>query len=679
MDNLNGFRAHGITFNRDAGNQAVGGCPFCGKDDHFYANKQTKLWDCKRCGEKGNFEDFLEKIAKAHSSKLTEDRLRELADDRGIPVEAFRGLGIGWTGNEYTIPVRSTTGRTIDVRFFRTGHKLRSSPTASLGLYFAEELVLPENSGRRIFVAEGEWDAITLRWILRNLTMSEGTVVGVPGAATFKDQWLRFFEQRNVFLTYDNDRAGYAGMEAAAKKLENIAKSVQTIKWPENTPTGFDVRDLWKKLRDPQSVWNTLQKLIHSDEKESGNSNNSTNTVGGLKPIKPNELVQEYKKWLHLGNTDALKIMYGTIMANKLEGDPIWLFLVAPPGGSKSELLMSLANAHNMHAISSLTPHTMISGANFGGGDPSLLPKLKNKVLIIKDFTTILTMNHNQRDEIFGTLRDVYDGSTEKVFGNGVRRRYEVRFGVLAGVTPAIEVFNVMHQSLGERFLKFRISGNWDQLSEEDKILRALNNIGQENTMRSEMQAAANRWAAHAVLPESIPQISSEMKSRIVHLAKFSARLRGVVERDRFTGQVLYKPSSEVGTRIAKQLAKLGQGIAMFLGKKFLDEEVYALIRRVALDTVPDRVEDIVRGIWDLGGMQKTAMVVAKTRLPQTTVVRVLQDMNLLKLVEVEASKGSNLWGLSQKLTEHILKAQIYGKAELKKPEGQRRILVKRG
>ena len=29
-------------------------CPFCYKDDHFYINKSTFLWDCKKCGEKGN-------------------------------------------------------------------------------------------------------------------------------------------------------------------------------------------------------------------------------------------------------------------------------------------------------------------------------------------------------------------------------------------------------------------------------------------------------------------------------------------------------------------------------------------------------------------------------------------------------------------------------------------------
>jgi hypothetical protein len=169
-----------------------------------------------------------------------------------------------------------------------------------------------------------------------------------------------------------------------------------------------------------------------------GTGNTGTNSVAGIpatksKPITLPELYSEYQKWLHMPSLDALKIMYGGALANVLTGDPVWLFLVAPPGGMKSELLMSLSGSQRVHALTALTPHTLISGAQYGGGskgDPSLLPQLNNKIVIIKDFTTLLTMHYTQRDEIFGTLRDAYDGSTEKVFGNGVKRSYIVRFGL---------------------------------------------------------------------------------------------------------------------------------------------------------------------------------------------------------------------------------------------------------
>lgn len=667
MDNLNGFRAHGVTFHKDIGNQSVGDCVFCGKESHFYVNKENKLWDCKRCGKKGNFEDFLEGVAALRADEMSEDRLKQLAADRGLPAVAFNGIGIGWNGLNYTIPIRNSKGRVKDIRLFHPGRKIRATPTASLELFGAGKLVVPERAMDVVVVCEGEWDAIAFEWLRSAVGKTGYLTVGVPGASIFKDNWTYLFQNRDVLLAYDNDQPGLSGMELAKRKLTGVARSIRAISWPTNFPVGYDVRDLVRKLaveqQNPDKAWNTLQALFEDVTEGVELPEESAETGTKLDPIGTKELINVYKKWLFLANEDALKVMYGTLMANKLPGDPVWLFMVAPPGGSKSELLMSLAGGKSIHAISSLTPHTLVSGANWsGGGDPSLLPKLGGKVLIIKDFTTLLTMNYMARDEIFGVLRDVYDGNIEKVFGNGVRRHYVVHFGILAGVTPAIEMFNVLHQSLGERFLKFRISGNWDHHSEEDKIRRALDNIGQENTMRQELQAAANRWMANAKLPDKLPEIPEAMKDRLVHLAKFSARLRGVVERDKFNGQVLYKPSSEVGTRIAKQLAKLGQGVAMFLEKESIDEEVYRLILRVALDTVPDRVEDIARGLWDLQGRgpSRTAEVVAQTRLPQTTVVRVLQDMNLLKLVECRGEKGGNLWNLSDKIAEHIERAAMY-------------------
>lgn len=693
-DNLNGFRTHGVEFSRFAENQAVGDCPFCDKEGHFYANRETRLWDCKRCGAKGNFEDFLGGVAENYKENLSDERLFDLARNRGLPSTAFRGWPVGFNGDRYSLPIQNSKGRVVDLRMFRLGGKLLSTPTASSGLFNAKELALPSNIGNRVWLCEGEWDAIAWHWLLRSCGIQD-PVVGVPGANTFKGAWIPLFDGRHVSILYDNDIAGQNGDLTVQEKLAGTASKLDFLHWPEGYGEGYDIRDHVKdiavKKKDKRGAYEAVVGMLKGTPralKRNDPANpllpeepavNLGKEEGGekkeLAPISVDELVGVYRKWLHMASIDSLKIMYGCILANKLDGDPIWLFLVAPPGGSKSELLMSLAKGKGAHALSSLTPHTLISGASWKEGqDPSLLPKLNHKMLIIKDFTTLLTMNYVVRDEIFGTLRDVYDGNTEKQFGNGITRKYAVRFGVLAGVTPAIETFNVVHQGLGERFLKFRISGNWDQITEEDKILRALNNIGQEDKMRLELQEAGSRWLAHAKIPETgIPPLSDDLKMRFVHLAKFSARLRGVVERDKFNGQVLYKPSSEVGTRIAKQLAKLSQGVCMFLGKTAVDEEAYKLVRRVALDTVPDRSEDIVRAMWGVecdaaGATCLTGELVNRTRLPQTTVFRVLQDLNLLKIVENRnGGKGQANWCLADNIKEHIRLAYIFeGKKKVK-------------
>ena len=41
-------------------------CPFCGKESHFYINKRTQLFDCKKCGEYGNIYKLLRFLDKTY-------------------------------------------------------------------------------------------------------------------------------------------------------------------------------------------------------------------------------------------------------------------------------------------------------------------------------------------------------------------------------------------------------------------------------------------------------------------------------------------------------------------------------------------------------------------------------------------------------------------------------------
>ena len=140
-------------------------------------------------------------------------------------------------------------------------------------------------------------------------------------------------------------------------------------------PSGFDVRDYinieaFKKLK-PKYALRKLKQMMLSDprKKSSIKINEAKETPedsddDGIE-LSSDDVIEKYRKWLHLKDADCLKIMFGTIFANRLEGDPIWMFLVAPPGGSKSELLMSLSSSKEILTTTSLTPHALVSGATW--------------------------------------------------------------------------------------------------------------------------------------------------------------------------------------------------------------------------------------------------------------------------------------------------------------------------
>ena len=593
--------------------------------------------------------------------------LQKLTEDRSLPLEAFKGYDIGYYNNEYILPIKNESMKICDIRHYKLRGQIMSTPGCKTFPFEGHNISLNDT----IYICEGEWDAIALNYAIAKNGAKSSLAIGVPGANNFKGEWIPLFTDKIVYVCYDNDIAGIEGMLKVEKKLKDTAKSLSFIDWNEKLPNKYDVRDFVVSQITEHDFEFALNKISFSHKlgETAIKATISKTTELPLKPVALNELFSTFKKWLHLPSIDPLCILFGTLMANKLPGDPIWLFAIAPPGGAKSELLGSLSDLEEVKALSSMTPRTLVSGVySKSGRDPSLLPKLNGKILIIKDFTTIMSMHYTERDEIFGVLRDVYDGYFEKVFGNGVVRSYTSKFGIIAGVTTAIETFNLVHSSLGERFLKYRITGNWDRSSEDAKISKALANMGSENEMHMNLRSKVVRFVRGLKSPDQAhtPIIPAVYANYIGSLAKLTARLRGVVERDPRTDRMLFKPTTEVGTRLARQLAKLGIGIAIFLNKGQIDDEVYRLMRRVALDTIPDINEDVVHAVWKLtrhDPATTTTEIIETTRMPHTTVTRVLNDMVLLKTMTKQMDDKRVIhWKLAKNIQEYIRDGRVYEK-----------------
>lgn len=658
---LKGFEQHGVRFTGDNESQAIGVCPFCGKGK-FYANLESLLWDCKSCGINGNFTGFLDQTVKRYSDNLLGSQLSAIAVGRGLHPQTLKAWGIGWAGSFYAIPVNGNPGRrTTDIRRYNPGSK--SMATAGGKMSFISPIDNPDSD--RVWITEGEWDGAALWEVLTALDIHE-SIYASPGAAVFPVELMSMFYNKNVIVCYDNDDSGFKGAQRIHNKIGSLVKSIKYIHWPAGLPSGFDLRDYYHSLRkDVKEVYAGIMGFLKDsppvDEATQLNKTEakSQEVLTGT-GMQHEAVYKGYKKWLLMKSTEALDILYGAIFANRLDGDPLWIFLVAPPGGMKTELLMSVSNAPKIYTTTSLTPHALISGANFaGGGDPSLIPKLNNKVLIIKDFTTILSLNSLAREEIFGVLRDIYDGRTEKQFGNGIVRRYESRFGIIAGVTPIIETVNISNMSLGERFIKYKIK-QVDN-SGRESIKQALLNLKQNSLMRQQLLEIGTAALDREV--DFIPDLGDEIMERIVSLAQFIARLRGVVSRERYTGTVNFKPMSEIGTRIAKQLCKLAMGIAIFKGDHDISEATYDTIVNVGKDTIPDRVEEIVKQLFiheRPGESNSTQDISRWSKFPLDTTRFMLQDLSLLEIVARDSMRQGQ-WRIAPGVLRLMQELKLYG------------------
>ncbi len=349
---------------------------------------------------------------------------------------------------------------------------------------------------------------------------------------------------------------------------------------------------------------------------------------------------QTIKRWLYIDDDEVLDVVLAGIIGEKIGGDPLWVFLIAPPGGSKTELLRSFTGDLVYH-LSDMTSKSFVSGLMLGTGRRrrrvrDLLPELNGKTLIFKDFTTILEKSRDERREIIAQFREVYDGSFAKRVGTADEViRYESRFGLVAGVTPIIDKHWKVMQQLGERFLKIR----WRENTKE-ATKRARENEGMENVMRKELIENSTNFIKDLSF-DKLPYFSEEdFGDEIQKIATFIAYSRTPIAISSNNSDFYYEqiPTPEVPTRLVKQLKKLAKALALIRGKGVIDEEEIKTIKRVAGDTIPpDRlaVLEAIRSGENLTLLGCSIRYISKiVKIPERSIRRVLEQLELLELIK---------------------------------------------
>jgi len=226
---LRGFSQHGVIFNKVVNdNRAIGICPFCNKPGKFDVALKTQIWGCKRCGISGNFETFLGHCAEMYIKALPGEPSIRIAKNRNLRPQTLESWGVGWTGEFYSIPVSGNPSRRVsDIHRYYLGAKNLSTSGGK------KTFLVPMNlfGSRKIWVTEGEWDAMALWECLKKAKIKED-VYGVPGAGSFPSKLTEMLHDKEVVVIFDNDDAGVRGGERIYKLLEGLVRSCKFLTWP---------------------------------------------------------------------------------------------------------------------------------------------------------------------------------------------------------------------------------------------------------------------------------------------------------------------------------------------------------------------------------------------------------------------------------------------------------------
>ena len=687
-DNIKAFKQHGFRPTGTSGNQVYGNCIFCGKDSHFYINPEVKKWDCKICGKSGGYKKFIIQLVSFCEENFTVDRAITLAKLRGLKAKTLLNNHIGYNPwiESFIVPCYEINNQDIyGVKIFPFRNKSFSKTrpiTAGGKAGYLGWQALTDMSIVEWWIVEGEWDYFT--WIeILNLKKLNHGVLCLPSGTSFKDDLIQYFKHRIVHVVLDNDSdiqvkgktvfgAGVQGMIKIYNKLSSIVKEINFIHWPNNLKDGYDINDCY---RDNKSDFNiTFEQIkgflnqyppkastdeIRIPTHDTSPSPVMQTTAGRYlgNGISCQEVYTVFNSWLKLKSNDMIDATLGAIIGNRFPGDPIWLYLIGPSGCAKSVMLMALDCHFDIEVADSLTPATLISGSKSdSGGDPSLLPKINKRILVMKDGTALYEMQPAFRNEIFAILRPAFDGHYAKHFGNGTRvRTGKSKFGFLMGMTEVLEQYNESESALGTRFLQFHVP-----VGDIHSILKQIDrNIEDEfennSSMRDELKSVVrevldfNYDLKSISIPDNILE-SLRYQSIVIEI------MRGTVPTDKFTKEITFKAVKALPTRSYVQLRKLLAGIMLFKGIKTPDSDCLRIIKDISIGTIPLSRSHILSLFYRRKNEHIDLTYIKESlRLPATTCQRSLEK--LIALDALEKIRGSTTFKSFYKLTDPMIEA----------------------
>ena len=234
------------------------------------------------------------------------------------------------------------------------------------------------------------------------------------------------------------------------------------------------------------------------------------------------DVLAMFSRWLHIPDPSPLYAVLGTVAANRLDGDAVWLLLVGPPGGGKSELLTALSNsarrspcgdAHRGERCSQARRSASTTRRRRAGCSARSATSGSSSQ---RTSARVLSMNRDARSALLAALREVYDGSWTRHVGTdgGKTLSWSGKVGLVGGCTPTIDRHHAVMGAMGERFLLLRLP----DVDADRQAGEALAHAGREPAMRRELAEAVRGLLggalgrSHESAPTRRPSASSHSR-----------------------------------------------------------------------------------------------------------------------------------------------------------------------
>lgn len=366
------------------------------------------------------------------------------------------------------------------------------------------------------------------------------------------------------------------------------------------------------------------------------------------------ELKEKIQAYQYMEDTKIIDVAMASVLATRLQlGDPVWMVVVGPSSGGKSQILRPIAMTDEkfIHRIDDLTENTFLSGAKLKDGkDASLLSKIGSRgIIIISDLTVIFSKSKEAQSAILSQIRMIYDGEMIKHVGNSIDPiPWKGSLGAIAGCTPSVYTHFEDVADMGERFIFYRMKDNDAEKATRLALKRTVYGKALD-TILSDLYGEYIK-SVMADIDVSQIQLSDEVHERIIAISMLAEKIRTVAHttfRDNVIDRI---PVSALPMRTALQLTAIAKGLSVMryheTGSFELTEEDLHSIDWCGYSLANEEKRACLKVLCEVekGIYIKTQQVADKIGLNTSVIGLVLQNMSATGVLERTGNTDGLMW-----------------------------------
>lgn len=386
-------------------------------------------------------------------------------------------------------------------------------------------------------------------------------------------------------------------------------------------------------------------------------------------PLTYAEVEEKVQQFIPNSQTALKLVLAVAVSSSFLNPLMLWLLLVGVPSSGKTDIVRLPKDVPTSYYLDNLTQNSFISGERPTKSNKvyDLLPLLDKKCFIVKDWTSIFSLDEKMTKKILGDLVGIYDKEFAKFSSRRGNITYKSAFSQLGCITPATLNKHAHYLNMvGPRFLCYTMPSSTQE--SEDLSYELIFSEQDRAQLEKEARLYTSSYLDQLTKKSfNVKPLDKNAKAYLKIATGLMSKCRGIVILQSATFKnekgedVTYSEVSDIQVeepwRAIQQLMTLAKYLAFVVGKDEVGTEELTIIKDVVLSSMPADRARALKAIQNSDG-QITAKQLSESSDKSTkTSRRLLDELTALKVLHKIPGLGTtaNDYQINEQFRDFLL------------------------